>query len=226
MRLRRFIRSPISFWVGVAILAATTWLIVSRIVAEAEAQVARFGSLRDAVVATRPVGLGVVVTADDVGLRRVPLAFLPEGRVGSLADTVGRTAVTPLFAGQAVVRGQLAPAGLQGVAALLPPGTRAVAVPTGPTTAPIRKGDIVDVLATLDPSAGNVTGQEPTFPVATSAVVVDVGADAATVAVGPEEAKRVAFAVTEGTVTLAVGSPGQRTPVASSTNTPRPTTTR
>ncbi|MDQ6909949.1 MAG: Flp pilus assembly protein CpaB [Actinomycetota bacterium] len=225
MRLRRFIRSPIAFWIGVAVLALVTWSVVSGIVGRAEVQAARFGSLRDAVVATRPVAFGAVVTAGDVGVRRVPAAFLPEQGVGSLADTVGRTAVAPLFAGQAVVRGQLAPEGLQGLAALLPAGTRAVAVPTGAATAPLRRGDVVDVLATFD-SSGDSSGREPTFPVATDAVVVDVGPDAATVAVVPEQAKRVAFAVTQGKVTLAVGTPGQRTPVASSTSAPRPTIAR
>jgi len=226
MRLRRFIRSPIAFWVGVAVLAVITWSVVSGIVGGAEAQADRFGSLRDAVIVNRPVALGAVVTADDVSLRRVPAAFLPDAWLGSVADAVGHTAVAPLFTGQAVVGQQLAPEGLQGVAALLPPGTRAVAVPTGATTAPLRTGDVVDVLATFDPSAGSAGGQEPTFPVATDATVVDVGTDAATVAVGPEEAKRVAFAVTQGTVTLALGAPGQRTPVASSTSTPRPTIAR
>lgn len=226
MRLRRFIRSPIAFWVGVAVLAAITWSIVSGIVGGAEAQAARFGTLRDGVFATRPVAVGVVVTAQDVGVRRVPSAFLPEASMATPADVVGRTAVVPLFAGQAVVRGELAPFGLEGVAALLPPGTRAVAVPKGPATAPLRKGDVVDVLATFDTSAAGPSNQEPTFPVAVAALVVDVGPDAATVAVGPEEAKRVAFAVTQGTVTLAVGSPDQRTPVASSTSTPRPTIAR
>jgi Flp pilus assembly protein CpaB len=65
----------------------------------------------------------------------------------------------------------------------------------------LRRGDRVDVLATFDPPPA---GQEPTFPVAEAALVVDVGPEAASVAVGPEEAKRVAFAVASGTVTLTV----------------------
>lgn len=226
MRVRRFIRSPVAFWFGVGVLAVTTWSIVSGIVGEAEARSARFGSLRAAVVATAPVAVGELVTAEDVALRRLPAALLPEQRIESLTDAVGRTVVVPLFTGQPVVRAQLAPDGLRGVAALLPAGTRAVGVPTGPATAPIRKGDVVDVLATFDPSSGGAEGQEPTFPVATDAMVVDVGPDAATIAVSTDEAKRVAFAVTQGTVTLAIGSPGQRSPVASSTSTPRPTIAR
>jgi Flp pilus assembly protein CpaB len=229
VRLRRFTRSPIAFWIGVAVLAIITWSVVAGIVGQAQAEADRFGSVRSAVVAVRAVAVGEVVRPDDVASRKVPAAFLPEGWLGAPGDAVGRTVVAPLFPGQAVVKGQVAPFGLGGVAALLPPGTRAVGVPTGAATAPLRKGDVVDVLATFDTSAAG--SQEPTFPVATNAIVVDVGTDAATIAVSPEEAKRVAFAVTQGTVTLAVGAPGdlspaQRTPVATSASTPRPTIAR
>ncbi|HUQ63433.1 MAG TPA: Flp pilus assembly protein CpaB [Acidimicrobiales bacterium] len=228
MRLRRVTRSPFAFWIAVAVLAVITWSVVAGIVGRAQAQAEHFGSLRDAAVATRPVAAGALLGPDDVVIRSVPAAFLPEASVAALSEVLGRTVLTRLFPGQAVVREQFAPFGLEGVAALLPPGARAVAVPTGGATAPLRKGDVVDVLATFDPAAPGAAAQEPTFAVATNAVVVDVGGDAATVAVGPEEAKRVAFAVTQATVTLAVGAPGdaQRAPVATSTSTPRPTIAR
>ena len=58
------------------------------------------------------------------------------------------------------------------------------------------------MLATFDPSAA--PGHEPTFPVATGAVVVDVREESVTIAVDPEEAKRVAFASAHGAVTLTV----------------------
>jgi Flp pilus assembly protein CpaB len=131
----------------------------------------------------------------------MPAAFVPEGSLGATAAAVGRTVIVPLFRGGAVVASNLAPDGLQGLAALLPAGTRAVAVPTGTASVPLRRGDRVDVLATFDPPAA---GQDPTFAVAEAALVVDVGPEAASVAVGPEEAKRVAFAVAGGTVTLVV----------------------
>jgi Flp pilus assembly protein CpaB len=226
VRLRRFTRSPIAFWVVVVALAAITWSVVAGAVGRVQAQADKFGSLHNAVIAVRGVEVGSTLAPDDVVLRKVPATFLPEGSPNGTDEVLGHTVVTPLFRGQAVVREQFAPFGLEGVAALLPPGTRAVAVPTGGATVPLRKGDVVDVLATFDPSAPDAGAPEPTFPVATNATVVDVGEDAATVAVDPEEAKRVAFATTQGTVTLAVGLPVQRTPVASSTSTPRPTSPR
>jgi Flp pilus assembly protein CpaB len=224
MLLRRFTRSPFAFWFGVAGLVIVTWSVVAGTLGRAQAEADRFGSLRAAVVVTRSVEAGAVVSRSDVEVREVPAAFLPKASVPSVEEVAGRTAVAPLFTGQAVVREQLAPAGLKGVAALLPADTRAVAVPAGAGTPPLHRGDVVDVLATFDPSAAGV--EDPTVAVATQALVVDVGADAASVAVSPEEAKRVAFAVTQGTVTLAISSPDQRTPVTSTIPTATPTTHR
>lgn len=209
MGLRRLTRTPLAFWVTVIALAIVTGLVVARAVHGAQAQAARFGSLRTAVVVTRPVDAGVVLAPTDVTLRQVPLAFLPEGWTSSEGDAVGRTVVVRLFRGQPVLRGHVAPSGLQGVAALLPPGTRAIAVPVGASTAALRRGDIVDVLATFDrQQAGD---REPTFPVALEAAVVDVGPESATLAVAPEEAKRVAFAMAHGVVNLTI-RPGPTRP--------------
>jgi pilus assembly protein CpaB len=205
MVLRRLARSPLVYWVAVALLAVVTGGVVSRLVGEARASAARYGSLRTALVATRSVELGAVLRDADVAPRRVPAAFLPAGWVAAPQEAVGRTVVAPVFAGEPLLRWHLAPVGLKGVAALLPPGTRAVGVPTGSATPPVRKGDTVDLLASLDDKSAS--SGEPTFPVADGALVVDTGSESATVAVTPEEAERVAFAVTHGSVTLAV-SPG------------------
>lgn len=206
-RLSRFrlSRSPLAFWVAVAVLALATASVVVRLVGRADALADRYGPLRPIVVAARAVERGVELTEADVAVRQLPAALLPEGAFGSAAEARGRTVVAPLVAGQPVLRGHLAPDGLSGVTALLPPGTRGVAVPAGDATALVRRGDLVDVLATFDPSVTG--GGEPTLAVAVGALVVDVGTDTATVAVTPEEALRIAFAVSHGTVTLAV-TPG------------------
>lgn len=202
MRLRRLSRSPLFFWAVVALLSVLTATVVGRLVGRARAEAARYGSLRTVATAAREVEAGAVVRAADVSLRTVPAAFLPEGWVGSADEVVGRTVVVPLFKGQAVLRADLAPWGLRGLAALLPPGARAVAVPTGTASPAVHKGDVVDVIATFDPQ---VAGDgEPAFPVALAAPVVDVGEESATVGVSPAEAAKVAFAVTHGAVSLAV----------------------
>jgi pilus assembly protein CpaB len=199
VRLRRVTRSPLAYWAAVVALAAVTAAAIAGQVRRAEAQAAQYGNLRPVVTAARAVEAGEVVRPSDVVLRSVPAAFLPDGVASDPGAVVGRTAVVPLFRGAAVVAGQLAPDGLGGVAALLPAGGRAVAVPTGPASVALRRGDRVDVLVTFDPPPA---GEDPTFPVAEAAPVVDVGPDAVTVAVGPEEALRVAYAVAAGRVTL------------------------
>ena len=204
MRLRRLSRSPLLFWVAVAFLAFLTAAVMGRLVGRARAEAARYGSLRTVAVATRGVEAGTVVRPADVADRRMPAAFLPDGWAGGSSEVVGRTVVVPLFRGQPVVRAQLAPAGLRGVAALLRRGTRAVAVPTGEATPPVSTGDVVDVLASFDPQAA--ADGDPTVAVAAGAEVVAVGDGSATVAVTPEEARRVAFAVSHGAVTLSVSA--------------------
>jgi Flp pilus assembly protein CpaB len=203
MRLpvRRLARSPLAYWVVVVALACLTASTVAGLVGRAGTQAAQYGRLRPVVTATHAVDVGVVLRASDLAVRSMPAAFLPEGAVGSTAGLVGRTVVVPLFRGAAVLASNFAPDGLSGLAALLPAGTRGVAVPTGTDSVPLHRGDRVDVLATFDPPPA---GQDPTFAVAEAALVVDVGQEAATVAVTSEQAKRVAFALVSGTVTLVV----------------------
>lgn len=216
MRLRRLARSPFAYWAAVVALAAFTASTIAGQVDRAGAQVARYGRLRPVVTAARPVEVGAVVRSADVVIRSIPAAFLPEGALGATGEVVGRTAVVPLFRGTPVVAGQLAPAGLEGLAALLPAGGRAVAVPTGPASVALRRGDWVDVLATFDPPPA---GEDPTFPVAEAALVVDVGPEAVAVAVGAGEALRVAYAVAAGVVTLVLTA--KETPAAPARPTPQ-----
>ena len=210
MRVRRLARSPFVFWLATAALASLTALVVAHLVGRAEATAARYGGRRPAVVANRTLGVGDVVAPGDVAVHDVPAAFLPEGTLTTAAGAVGHTVVVAVFAGEAVLRAHVAPSGLHGVAALLPPGARAVAVPAGAAGGRLQRGDVLDVLATFDPAtAGN---GDPTFPVATGALVVDVAADTVTVAVTPAEANRVAFALAHGAVTLAISSPAEPPP--------------
>ena len=199
MRLRRLARSPLAYWVAVVALAAFTASTIAGQVNRAGAHAAQYGRLRPVVTAARAVEVGTVVRSSDVVVRAMPAAFLPEGVVTTTDAVVGRTVIVPLFRGSPVVAGQLAPDGLAGLAALLPDGGRAVAVPTGPASVALRRGDRVDVLATFDPPPA---GEDPTFAVAQAALVVDVGPEAVAVAVQPEEAVRVAYAVAAGVVTL------------------------
>jgi hypothetical protein len=77
-------------------------------------------------------------------------------------------------------------------------------VPTGPGALRLTRGDLVDVIATFEPSLSGDDPGPPTFPVARAALVVDVDDEAVTIAVAEREAARVAFALSQGVVTLAL----------------------
>ena len=206
MRLRR---SPLGFWALALALSLASGLTVSRLVGEAARRAQRLGGLVDVPVTTRSVGAGRPLGPGDVAVRRLPAAVLPAGRPAHRPE--GRVTLVPLVRGEVVLATRLAPDGLRGVAALVPPGHRALAVPAEPGGLSLRPGDRVDVLATFDLAAGVTRGGEgegaPTFPVATAALVVDVTGEAVTVAVPPAQAPRVAFALARGTVTLALTVP-------------------
>ena len=83
----------------------------------------------------------------------------------------------------------------------------ALALPTGPGALGVRAGDRVDLLATFDPLVAPA-GEDPTVTVARAATVVSVRARSITVAVTEAEAPRVAFALSQATITLALTPPG------------------
>src|SRR4051812_3728346 len=177
-------------------------MAVSGLLGRARSEAARYGSARSVLVATRDIALGERIGAGDLKLQAQPAAMVPPDALDDVGGAAGRTAIVPVFRGQAVLARHVSPRGRVGPAALLPPGTKGIAVPAGPTAARLTKGDAVDVLATFDPSSAEAAGREPTFPVASAALVVDVTGESATLAVAPEEAKRVAFAMAHGAVTV------------------------
>lgn len=232
--LSRVLHSPLAFWGMTAVLAAASALSALRFVDGARMASARYGPLRPLLVATGPAPAGTVLGSEHVSVKMVPAGSLPPGHLAAVAHAAGRTVVVPLLAGLPVVRSHLAPDGSSGVAALLPPGRRAVAIPLDQAAPPLRVGDHVDVVATsgdTDPAAD----EGPSFLVAEAVPVLDVDAEseAVTVAVAPAEATRIAFALTEGVVSLMLTQPpsnwsrergGQRR--ASTASTATPTTSR
>ena len=151
----RVLRSPLAYWAMVVALALFTGMVVARSVRTTGSLAAHYGPLRPVAVATHRLDPGAEVGPGDIVVRQVPGSLAPAGSMASADTAVGRTVVVPLFAGLPVMEGHLAASGLKGVAALLPPGTRAVAVPNGGAPLPLVAGDHIDVLATFDPSSGS-----------------------------------------------------------------------
>lgn len=198
----RLRRRPSAYWVVAAALAVLTALVVSRAVGRAEAGAARLGGLRPVAVAVATLPAGATVGPGDVELRPLPSALIPDGALDRAP--VGAVLADAVHEGEVVLGARLAPAGTSPLAAALPEGTRAVAVPVD-ATLPVEPGDVVDVLATFDPDLAE--GADPTVAVARGAVVVDVAEGSVVVAVTPGQAPRVAFAVAAGAVALAVVAP-------------------
>jgi Flp pilus assembly protein CpaB len=203
VRARRAVARPGVRRLAVAVLAVATALTVTGLVRAAEAARDRWGDRRPVVVAVRDLAPGEVLEAGAVETRDLPVAAVADAAVAEAP--VGAVVRQPIAAGEPVVASRLAPHGLTGTAALVPPGRRAVAVPTGPALRPpVVVGDLVDVVVVLPGEADAVTSAEPAFPLVEGAAVVAVGDEAVTVAVPRAEASRLAWAVGTGSVVLAL----------------------
>jgi Flp pilus assembly protein CpaB len=147
-----------------------------------------------------------VIDASTVEVRRLPEAAVSPGALAE--PPTGSVVRQPVVAGEPLVAERLAPQGLTGVAALVPAGHRAVAVPIGPLAAPpLTIGDLVDVLAVVPVVVEELpsqSGDGPSFPLVEAAAVVDVGEQSITIAVPEADAPRVAWVLTNGSVVLAL----------------------
>ena len=194
-------RQPRIWWLLTLGTAAAVGWIVSSIVTEADRTRAAWGRSTVVAVATRDIAAGSPLGADDVDLVKRPLTLVPPGALEELPD--GQVAAAAIAAGEVVVTARLAPLGLTGLAATLPGGSRAVAIPVEVGLAPpLSVGDHVDVLVALAPEAAG--DGPPGFVVAAGALVVAVDEGAVTVAVRAALAPRIAVALGQGAVTLAL----------------------
>jgi pilus assembly protein CpaB len=198
---RRLRRHPLAYWLVAAAVAVGAGTTVARAVGAAEAERARLGGVRPALVAAADLPAGRRLADGDVRVVAVPRSVLPD-RPAAPGDAAGRVLGNPVAAGQVLSRSDLARAGTSPLAARLPAGRRGVAVPGGPGGLRLSSGDVVDIYATFPPDAAG--GGEPTFAVARAAGVLDVTDDAVTVAVREAEVAAVAFALAGGVVTLAL----------------------
>jgi Flp pilus assembly protein CpaB len=214
VRARRALARPAVRRLLVGLVALATGLTVASLVRSADAARRRWGDTRAVAVASRDLAIGDALEAGAAEVRRLPAALVPSGALS--APPVGALVRQPIAAGEALVADRLAPDGLTGAAALVPPGSRAVAVPLAPVPAPpLAVGDLVDLLAVIPPGTdgeagvdgGGFDAGEPAFPLVETVPVVDVGDETASVAVPEADAPRVAYALAQGAVvvTLAGG---------------------
>jgi Flp pilus assembly protein CpaB len=197
-------RKPQLWWAVVVTLAVGVGWAVAATVSRAEAARLAWGDPVTVAVAARDLGPGDEVGHGDVQLVDRPPDLVPDGALGEVPT--GQVVRAAVFEGEVLVGARLAPLGVDGLAATLPEGTRAVAIPVETGTAPpLARGDQVDVLVALPEAAAG--GGPPGFAVTSDAVVVDVDEAAVTIAVERDVAPRIAVALGQGAVTLALVAP-------------------
>jgi Flp pilus assembly protein CpaB len=199
-------------WSAVALLAAGCGLATEHLAGVLDSPAP--ASVGPALIATRDLAPGTRVAPAD--LRPAPEgAVVPTGGepVTDPDEAVGRVVADLVLAGEVVVQARLAPTGLTGVAALLPRGHAAVAVPLADSAPSVEPGQPVDVWATRAPwSAGGLDAltDPATGPaaeqVAARALVVEVGDGVVTLAVPDEDLPATTGALLAGSVVLTVRS--------------------
>jgi Flp pilus assembly protein CpaB len=199
-------RSPsrVGRWALALGLATSAAAGVAGATGRATDAMAGWGATRSVLVARRDLEPGRALTGEDVERRDLPDAVVPASAVDG--DPTGRVVTSPIAAGEVVSRQRLAPAGVAGVAALVGPDQRAVAVPTEGTGLRLRVGDRVDVYPSgrTDIVGTSASRSDRSTALATDAVVVDVADTAVTVAVARDQVAAVAGALGESPPVLAL----------------------
>jgi pilus assembly protein CpaB len=204
MSFRRLRRHRAVRWCVALALAASTASVVVGTISRGEAMQRAWGPTRPVAVAVHDLPAGAVIRDADIEVRQWPAAMVPAGALA--APPTGRTVRVDVFAGEALVGPRMAGMGIEGVAALLPDGWLALAIPLGDAALTLHPGDVVVLLATLDPTAG--ASGPPTVTVADHARVVAVSERSITVAVPSALAPKVAYAAVTGAITPALRAGG------------------
>lgn len=175
------------------------------------------------VVAAVDLPLAAKIRAEDLKFAEWPADHLPAGAVRDPKEVAERILISRVLAGQPVLPGMLASKNAgNGLAALIPPNMRAIAVRVDDVVGVagfIHPDDRVDVLVTLRP---NRPGGETTSKVFMQNVkVLAVGQDVeatdqtrmhanpatvATLLVSPQDSERLALASQEGRILLTLRS--------------------
>jgi Flp pilus assembly protein CpaB len=190
---------PLAYWSLTALVAAGVAYAAFGVATSAAEARAGYGTVVPTLVATAAIAPGQALTDDDTEIRVLPAALVAVGALHSRPP--GGVASQPIAAGEPVVALRVGRGGDGPVAALLPDGTRGIAVPADGTGLPLRPGDHVDVVAAVASGAGGAARV-----VAHDAVVAHVGDRSVVVAVTVADAPAVAQALADGAVVLALSA--------------------
>lgn len=194
--------------------------------------------MRAVVTAARDMSEGEKLDRLSLSLAQWPAGTAPDSAFASIDSAVGRVVRVPVFKGEPIVPGRLAPAGTgPGLEVKIEPGKRAMALKINDVaglSGLIQPNSRVDVLVTLQANQQQNTKEQAklfmnnmrVLSVGTQVERGDDGkpiqATTATLEVTPEQAEQLAVAVNQGTIQLVLrgyGDPDSvTTPGATSTD--------
>jgi pilus assembly protein CpaB len=226
-----------SFRTGVIVLLA----VVFGVTAAAGVNMLRSAPTRTdvvpVVVAAADIPRYTTITADLLKVRDFPRDFVPSGAISRAEDLLDRVADTPMFRDEPIVATKLSAKGTgRGMAAVIPPGMRAVTIQTPNVAAGVAgfilPGNKVDVLLTvrgigsgnIDPTGG---GSTTTLLQNVELLAVDQRVDApsgnkmdtkelrsVTLLVTPDQAAQLDLGQNLGTLHLSLRNPQDKTPAS------------
>lgn len=121
-----------------------------------------------AVFAIRDVPMGTVLSAEDVKMAEIPIKYAPRDIVGTLEEAIGRISKTDMVEGEMLLKHYLVdPTGVSSydVAYILDENHVLMAMPANDLMSReviIKRGDIVDIMVSIQESLETVTATEDT----------------------------------------------------------------
>src|SRR5215470_16938270 len=180
------------------------------------------GGVQDVVVATNNIPVGARIQDKDVRLVHLPAEAIPPEGFRHMERTIGRGVVQSISSGEFVLNSKLAPEnGGSGLTSMIPPGMRAVSVRVNDFSSVsgfVQPGSRVDVLMTGTP---NGSTEPQTITVLRNVSVLANGqkldrnvlsnesqnSPVITLAVSPDDAAKLALAMNQGHIQLALRNP-------------------
>ncbi len=175
-------------------------------------------TMKDLVVAVRPLPVGATIKPEDVKVVKVPASQFPKGGISTVEEVIDRPVISNILAEEPVHEGRLAARGSGlGLAPIIPKGMRAVTIRVNDVAGVagfVLPGMRVDVLVTGRPP-NNADEGTVTITVLQNILVLSAGqtiqpdaegkainAPTVTLLVTPEQAETLTLAANEGRVQL------------------------
>src|ERR1035441_4890488 len=140
------------------LVAAGASLVLYRVLINRPATTTASAVVAQLALATKDLEVGTVLKEGDVKVADWP-GTIPPGSTTQIKDILGRGVITAIFAKEPIIESRLAPKGAGGgMAAMIPPGMRAVAVRVHEVVGVagfVVPGMHVDVLLSVGPAGGS-----------------------------------------------------------------------